>query len=259
MESVYNFSNKELLAFALVFLRVSAFIMVMPIFGVGSVPSPIKVLFALVVSFIVFPTVGWRQMQIDPESLAIVTLVVKELFVGLTFGFLTRAFFVALTMAGQLISVSLGASSGQLFNPALGETSAAFDQFYGILAALFFLAINGHHLLISGIADSYKLVSIDQITVALTGLKDVGGLVSTTMAVGLKVAAPVMVSILFVNVGMALIGRAVPQINILITSLPVNTLVGLFVIIFTMPLLLWGMSDIVNLTHAEVMQIMKKL
>jgi flagellar biosynthesis protein FliR len=259
MESVYNFSNKELLAFALVFMRMSAFVMTMPIFGVGSVPSSIKVLLALGLSFVIFPTVGWQQMDADPESFALVTLVVKEVFVGLTFGFLSRAFFIALTMAGQLISISLGISSGQLYNPTLGESSAAFDQFYGMMASLIFLGINGHHLLISAIADSYTLISVGQLTVELTGMNGVAHLVSTAMAIALKASSPVMVSILFVNVGMALIGRAVPQINILITSLPVNTLVGLFIILFTMPVLLWSMPDIVGVTHEEVMKIMKSM
>lgn len=258
MESVYNFSNKEILAFALVFLRISAFVLAMPVFGVGNVPSPVKILFSLVMSFVIFPSVGWQKMQADPESVAIATLVVKEVFIGLAFGFLSRAFFMALGMAGQLISVSLGVSSGQLFNPTIGETSTAFDQFYGILAGLFFLAINGHHLLIGSVAESYSLIPLDQLTVNLTGLGGVTGLVSSAMAIGLKAAAPVMISILFVNVGMALIGRAVPQINIFITSLPVNTMVGLFIII-TMPLLLWSMGDIVNFTHEDVMKIMKSM
>jgi flagellar biosynthesis protein FliR len=257
VESVYNFSNKELLAFALVFLRISSFVITMPVFGVGSVPSHVKVLFSLVFTFVIFPAVGWKQMQFDPESLGLVTLVAKEVFVGLIFGFLTRAFFVALTMAGQLISVSLGISSGQLFNPTLGDTSAAFDQFYGILASLFFLGINGHHLFIGGIAETFQLIPLSQLTVDFGGLGGIGNLTSTIMAIALKVASPVMVSILFVNVGMALVGRAVPQINILITSLPVNTMVGLFVIIFAMPMLLWSFSDIVDLTQLEVMQIMK--
>jgi flagellar biosynthetic protein FliR len=257
VESVYNFSNKEILAFGLVFLRVSSFVFVMPIFSVQSVPKYLKVLFSLIFAMVIFPTVGWKHMQTDPESLQIVSLVAKEVFIGLVFGFLTRAFFVAMQMAGQLISVSLGISSGQLYNPMLGETSAAFDQFYGILASLFFLSINGHHLLIGGIVETYQLVSLGQLTVSFGGLDGVAHLTSTAMQIGLKAASPIMVSILFVNVGMALIGRAVPQINILVTSLPVNTMVGLLVIIFTMPILLWGMSDMYSITQNEVMAIMK--
>lgn len=259
MESVYNFSQKEIIAFALVFVRLSAFFATMPVFGVQNVPPSVKALLSLIVTFVVFPTVGFKSMTTDPESMSIVLLVIKEAFVGLAFGFLTRSFFVALTMAGQLISVSLGISSAQLYNPALGETSAAFDQFYSMLAALFFLAVDGHHLLLSGIVDTYKIVSLGQLTVSFEGLQGTANLVSTVMEISLKAASPVVVAILFVNVAMALIGRAVPQINILITSLPVNTLIGLFVIIFTLPFLMWEMRDILGITQTEVMRLMKSL
>ena len=103
------------------------------------------------------------------NDVAIVNLVIKEAFVGLCFGMLARMFFQSLAMAGQIISVSMGISSVQLFNPMMEESSGAFDQFLIIFGTLFFLAVNGHHIFIGGLVHTYNIVPIEQIGISTTG------------------------------------------------------------------------------------------
>jgi flagellar biosynthesis protein FliR len=257
VESVYNFSMTEILAFALVLLRMSAFIVTMPVFGASTVPTPIKILFALSMTFVVFPQIGWRQLTADIESLTIVSMAVKEVAVGLFFGFVARLFFSAVSMAGQVMSVSLGISAAQLFNPAMGETSTAFDQLYVALASLFFLSVNGHHLLITGLVDSFHMISLQNTSLHLMGLQDFGVIVQKITVIAVKMSAPLMVTILFMNIAIAVVGRAVPQINILITSLPVNILIGLLVVMFSLPLLIWQMNDLLGVTSTELFRLLK--
>jgi flagellar biosynthetic protein FliR len=257
LESIYHFNMKELLAFALVGLRMAGFVVAMPIIGTSNVAVSIKALLALMLTFIMFPQVGWQKMPVDIESMAIVTLAIKEVFIGLTFGFVARMFFLAVTMAGQIMSISLGLSSAQLFNPAMGETSTSLDYFYVTLASLFFFAINGHHVLISGIFESFRIVPVSQLTIDLGGMQGFGSVVHRVTVLGLKMSAPIMVAILFMNVAIAVVGRAVPQINILITSLPVNALSGFFIMFIGLPLLLWQMSEILNLTADELFRFIK--
>ena len=257
MESVYNFSTTEILAFSLVLLRMIAFVVAMPVIGTVNVPTSTKILFALLMAFVLFPQVGWKKLSIDLESLEIINAGIKEVFVGLTFGFLARMFFMTVTMAGQIMSVSMGISSAQLFNPAMGETSSSMDQFFFALATLFFLAINGHHILITGIYDTFQIIPLDRIAINLRGFQDFGPLVQLMMSIAVKVSAPILVTVLFMNVAMALMGRAVPQINILVTSLPVNVLVGFFVLFATLPILVWQMSDLINITATELFRFIK--
>lgn len=257
MESVYNFKPEELLAFGLVLLRISTFILTMPVIGTASMPNQIKILTALMITFIVFPSVGFQKLALNFDNFDIVTYAIKEVFVGIVFGFFTRLFFMVVTMAGHLMSISMGISQGQLFNPALGDTVSPFDQFYSILATLFFLAVNGHHMFISGIVQTYDIVTLANVNLSFAGLPGVAEMVSHAMATAVQIGAPIMISILMVNVGMALIGRAVPQINILITSLPVNTLAGMLMMIFTMPLLLSEMGSLLNITTNEVFALLK--
>jgi flagellar biosynthetic protein FliR len=160
-------------------------------------------------------------------------------------------------MAGQIMSVSLGISSAQLFNPAMGESSTAFDQLYVTLASLFFLSVNGHHLLIAGLVDSFRIIGLQSTSINLLGFGDFGSTVQRIMVIGVKMSAPLMVTILFMNIAIAVIGRAVPQINILITSLPINILVGLLVTIISLPLLIWQMNDLLDITSTELFRLIK--
>ncbi len=257
MASVFSFSQVEIIAFALVLLRVSSFVVAWPVFGTEGIPAPIKILFALAMTMIIFPVVGWNQVRDGLETDVLAWLCVREVFIGLCIGFLARLFFHAVQVAGEIISVSMGLAGAQLFNPSLGGMSTAIEQFYVILATMFFLAINGHHLLISGLVDSFRMVPISETLLSLSQFGGVGAFVQEIVLVGLKISAPVMISVLVMNITMAVIGRAVPQINVLITSLAVNILVGFAVMIITIPLLLWQMNDLLEVTTLRLFSLLK--
>lgn len=259
MEAVYNFSINELVAFGLILVRMVAFVVAMPVIGTANIPIQIKILFTLSMSAILYPSLGWQEMAIAVDSLNLITLIAKEAFVGLSLGYVARFFFFAITMAGQVVSISMGLASAQLFNPSMGETSSAFDQFFGILATLFFLAINGHHFLIGGLVDSFRLVPLTALTVDLTAFGGFGAVVSEAMVIAVKICAPVMISILFMNIAMGIVGRTVPQINVLITALPVNSMVGFIIVIIALPFLVWEMHVILDKTIAHLFGFMRAL
>ncbi len=259
MPAIYNFSLTEVVAFALVLMRMAGFVIAMPIFGTPNVPVQVKVLLSLVMAFVLFPQIGWKSLSIDIDSVMIITLAVKEVFVGLVIGFLARLFFIAVSMAGQIMDVSLGLSTAQLFDPTMGESSSAFDQFFVILASIFFLAINGHHILIAGLFDSFTLVPLGKVGLSFTPFGGFGMIVEQIMSIAVKMSAPILISILFMNVAVAVIGRAVPQINILITSLPLNILAGFFILFLALPLLLWQMHGLVNVTADQLFRFVKAL
>ena len=257
MPQIYSFNQFEIVAYFLVLLRVSAFVVSMPVFGVPMVAPPIKVLFGFVLSLIVFPGVDWSAVHVGTSSYQLLFVSMREVFIGVSFGMLTRLFFFAVSMSGQIMSVSMGLSGVQLLNPALGERSTPLDQFQVMIATLFFLAINGHHLLIAGLVQSFDLVPLSQVALNMSGFAQMGQVMQEIMIIGVKLSAPVMVAIFLMNVVMALIGRAVPQINVLITSLPVNILGGLAVLIVSLPLIMGQMEGILEHTAARVFQLLK--
>jgi flagellar biosynthetic protein FliR len=252
-----QFPEGQIIAFALVFLRCIAFVIAWPVFGSNSVPVSVKVLLSLIFSMVLFPTVSFQNIDLIKIDDQLIFLSVRELFVGLSMGFLMRMFFFAITVAGEIISVSIGLGSAQLFNPALGSQGNVMEQFETLLATLFFLAINGHHIFISGMAQSFDFAPVASIAVKSAAFASISQWVQEVCLAGIKMSAPVLVAIFLANMSMGILGRAVPQINVLVTSMPVTLLLGLAVLIVTTPLFLNEMHGLLDLMAERFFQFMK--
>ena len=254
---IFNFNEAQIIISFLIFVRMSAFVVSWPVFGAPNIPNPIKILFALMLTLILMPILPVNLPDEIVNSMNFIILILKEAFVGLAIGFLGRLFFFAVHIAGQIISVSMGLAGAQLYNPSLGGQSTSIDQLKIMLASLFFIGINGHHIFLTGLVESFELVPVEQLFISMQQFGDYGSVLSSIMVMGIKISAPVMVSILIMNVMMGIIGRAVPQINVLITSLPVNILVGFLVMIFSLPLLVGQMEHLVFTSADYVFKMMK--
>lgn len=260
MPGMFNFNEFEILAFFLVLVRMSAFVVTWPVFGVEMVPGPLKILLAVVMSILIFPNLKLQpeNFNVSLDSLYIVVHIVKEAFLGMALGFLGRIFFYTLNVAGEIITVSMGISSAQLFNPAVGGQTTATTQFLIGLATLFFLAIQGHHLFLMALHQSFELVPVYKSGISLVSFGNFAQIVQDVSVMGLKMSSPVLVAILLMNIVMALVGRAVPQINVLITSLPVNILIGFLVMLVALPLFLNQMNSFLELSASRMFQMLKE-
>lgn len=257
MTNIYNFSQPEILAFVMVLIRMSSFIVSWPIFGTNNLPPQVKVLFALSIALLIFPTIDKSQVMFDLDAYQMMMLSIKEAFIGLSLGFLARTFLFSISMAGQIISVVMGLSGAQLFDPTTGEMGTPIDRFQVLLVSLLFLAFNGHHVFLEGLVASFKLVPMSFDLINIIGFQSVGQIVQEVMEIGVKLSAPVLIAITVMNIMMAIIGRAVPQINVLITSLPVNILVGFMVMIFAMPMVLGQVEGLIGFSAEWMFKILK--
>lgn len=252
-----SWSEPQFIAFILLLFRLSAFFVVWPVFHVSSVPVQVKILMSVAVATMIFPLVSKEGYITGLGDSLIIWYVIKEVFIGLTMGYLARLFFYIFNIAGDIISISMGLSGVQLLNPNFGGRSSAIEQFLMIMATLFFISIDGHHLLIMGIADSFRLVPVFQNSISLAGFEMSTLFLKEITEMGLKICAPAMVSILFMNLALAIIGKAVPQFNVLITSLPVNILFGFTVLFVSMPILMWQMDTFLEMTMSRLFQFVR--
>lgn len=225
----------QIIAFVLVFFRCLGFFVSWPIFSAQNTPTQVKILLSLLMAFICFSLVSQSDYPKVVHYQAIIALAVKELIIGLAMGFLCTLIFHAVSIAGELISTAMGLSAAQIFNPSLGVQQSSVSQLYFFITAFLFLGMRGHHYFISGLAKSFEMVPISVLMPRLSHMGEFTLLGQKILEVGLLLSAPVLVSILLVNFSLGIIGRAVPQINVLITSLPVNALMGLGVLIVMLP------------------------
>ena len=240
------FNESEILAFALVLLRISAFIVSWPLFSVYSVPQHLKVLFAVVVSMVLFPVINKHGLTNEMLGPDIIWLAAKEILTGLCLGFMTRLFFFAISIGGNLIATASGMANGQMFNPTIGAQSTTVEQFYVTIATLLFLALNGHHFFLTGLAQSFDAIPLSisgtEFALMIGKFSESGWILERVVEAGIKISAPVVTAIFLMNIMMGVIGRAVPQINVLITSMSVNFLAALFVMIIGIPALIFELD-----------------
>jgi flagellar biosynthetic protein FliR len=251
-------NENEILAFALVLLRVSAFVIAWPVFSVYSVPNHLKVLLALILSMLMFPTIVRTGLgaHIGDE---IIFLAGKEVMVGLCLGFITRLFFFAFSIGGNLASTYMGLSAASMFNPSLGNQSTTLETFYLTTATLMFLALNGHHVFLEGLAKSFEVLPLSMNSLHAGVFGEAGTFVQEVMIIGVKISAPVMIAIFVINMFMGILGRAVPQINVLVTSLPINVMAGFIVIMATIPVLVPETEYVMNSLAENLFRMMKAL
>ncbi len=259
MFEVYKFSQPEILGFIMVLVRISAFIVTMPIIGTENVPLQLKVLLALAITVIIYPTLALQKISLEAIESAFIWVALKEALLGVILGFISRLFFFALTISGEIVSISIGLSSEQLLNPTMGGRTTALQQFQIFIGTLFFLSLNGHYYLITGIVHSFDVVPLSLKGFELLTPHSLALICQEIIWVGVKMSAPVMAALFFMNIVMGILGRAVPQINVLVTSLPVNILVGFFVVIISIPLLLVSMEEVSTMTATKLFQVMKEL
>jgi len=254
-----QFPEGQMIAFALIFLRVVAFVVAAPLIGSQGVPVPVKVLLSMALSMMLFPAMKFQNIDLIRIGDQVVFLSFREICIGLFLGFMMRLFFFAVSIAGEIIGVSSGASQAQLFNPAMGSQANVLEQFYMVMATLFFFGLNGHHIFLSGLAKSFELVPIADLAIHAKGFVSFATSFQVVLEIGIKIAAPVMIAILITNLAMGVLGRAVPQINVFMTSMQVTFLVTLFVLIITVPFFVDEMDVLMRTMADQFMSVMKVL
>jgi flagellar biosynthesis protein FliR len=240
------FNDIEILAFALVFLRVSSFLISWPVFSIYSVPAHLKVLLSLLISMVIFPVLDRHGLGGQGFEQNIAWLAGKEVLTGLCLGFMTRLFFFGVAIGGSFIATSAGLANAQIYNPVQGGQSTTVEQFYATIATLLFLALNGHHYFISGLVQSFDSIPLSisgtEIALVVNKFSESGLILQSVTEAGIKIAAPVLVAAFLMNVVMGVIGKAVPQINVMVTSMPVNFMTGLMIMIVSIPVLIYELD-----------------
>ncbi len=223
----------ELQGFLVLISRIGGLLAALPVLSGRAVPLKVKVVLVLALGVLLAPLVRLPLVLSDPAALA--AGLVSEMAIGLTIGLAVRLFFGALELAGVMIGVQMGFGVVQLFDPATADHTPIIGQYFTLLATLIFLSLNGHLLLVATILSSYE--SIPAFGASLPGGmgNDILRLFQHMFMVGLKLAAPVLVVILLINILLALLGRAVSQINVFVLSFPVTIAGGLAVMGLSMP------------------------
>jgi flagellar biosynthesis protein FliR len=261
MFSVSQLNEIQLIAFGLILLRMSGFVFTAAILNSPSISIPLKILLSLVLTMTMFNTVATNSVLVDLKAMedSLISLAAKEAIIGISLGFATRIFFFAINMAGEMISVAMGLGQAQMFNPMMGAMGNVMEQFFVALATLLYMGLNGHHFMIEGISDSFQVISLASLNMKAIGYYEVAKYTQEFFIFGIKIAAPVMISMLVVQVGVGILSRAVPQVNVLMTAAPVTILLGFGILFISLPLMLLQINGLLEVSTAELFKFIKMI
>lgn len=217
-------------AFFLVFVRLGAAFLIMPTIGEQFVSTRIRLLFSLATALLVTPLVTPLLPPAPPTPAELAALVMAEALVGLFIGTIARMMMSALEVAGHFISTQLGLAAAQAFNPALATPGSPVGALLGILALLLIFATDLHHMLILAVVDSYTLFQPGVWMPLGDVAQHMTRVVSQSFLVGMQMASPFLVIGLMFYLGLGLISRLVPSIQVFFVGLPIQTMLGTFLL-----------------------------
>lgn len=230
--------------FLLVLFRIAGVMMLAPVFGSAMAPAAVRIFLSLVLSLLFFPLV--RAGGVPPAmDLPVLGLAVaSELAVGLLIGFASTMLFAGVQLGGHLIDQELGLLQANLLDPMLNEQISIMGQFKVLLATLVYLLINGHHLLIGAVSDSFRAVPLLGLSFtrgAALHLSDT--LMRDVFRMGIEIAAPALVTLFLVTIAMAFMARTAPEMNIFALSFLLRVAVGLGVVAMGVGLFVAGFES----------------
>lgn len=221
--------------FILVFIRMSGLFIIAPIFGRRNIPAYYKIGFSALLALILVNTITVPVNDDYSNIYGYTFLVVKEFVVGLTIGFAAYIVFSGIYIAGQLIDMQIGFGMVNVLDPLSNIQVSVTTNFYFIISMLIFLSVNGHHLLIQALFDSYKWIPLGGAVYNNNLLNDIIKVTGNMFLIGFKIAAPVVAAILVSDLALGIISRTVPQLNVFVVGMPLKIVLGIAVIIITIP------------------------
>lgn len=220
--------------FLLIFIRITGLFVVSPVFGRKNVPVFYKVGFSFLLAIVLSYSLPVPDLRGYSSLLSFFLLAVKEFVIGLTLGYISYLITTSIYLAGQIIDMHIGFGMVNVFDPLTNIQIPVTANFYFILATLMLLVIDGHHLLIYTLCDSFTLFPVgSRIFIGQPMMDYVVNIFTSIFSVSFKIAAPVTCAILITDVALGIIAKAVPQVHVFIVGLPLKILVGLIVMAVT--------------------------
>lgn len=221
--------------FLLMFVRVTALMISSPIFGRKNIPDTMKIAFCVMVTYVLFTSIGQPKTVEYGGILEFALLVIKELLFGLTLGYVTTLFFSIVQTAGQTMDMQMGFGMVNVFDVQNNINIPVTGSFLSIVMLVTFFAVNGHLMLIKIMASTFTFVPVGGVV-----LNPAIGMVALDVfalafVLSVKVAMPMIAAGLLGEVIMGIIVRAIPQMNIFVVGIPMKIMLGLLMLLIIIP------------------------
>ncbi|NMB08992.1 MAG: flagellar type III secretion system protein FliR [Tissierellia bacterium] len=240
--------------FLLVLTRVSGIFIISPFFSSQNVPNTIKIGFSFILSILISLSF---DINYATEEITFVAAIAKELIIGLIIGFISYMFFTIFYIMGQLIDMKIGFGMVNVMDPQHRVQVPLMGNFYYILAFLILFTINGHHIIINAVVDSFNFIPIGKFTFEEEIAYFLINILSNTFVTGFKLAMPVIAVIFLIDVLLGILARTIPQMNVFVVGMPFKILIGLLIVSVSIPIFYSITTGIFNENIDEIYYFLK--
>ncbi len=246
--------------FILIMIRYLGLFLLTPILSSRVIPTRVKVAFTFFLAVVTFPVLNHIGVIDFPDHVIIIVLaVVRELAIGLIIGFMTTLVFTAFQLAGQFIDMRMGFMMANVVDPMQGISSPLVGQFQYVLAALIFLSINGHHILIRALFQTYNVIPVGEALLSNGAWLLLFRKTGDIFLIALQISLPIIGTIFIVDIIFAFLARAIPQMNIFIVGFPIKILVGLLFLLLSIHVVVSFMGDTFQEMFRDILKMIKLL
>ncbi|MGV3623464.1 MAG: flagellar biosynthetic protein FliR [Archangium sp.] len=231
-----------LLAFALLMARVLPVIILTPFLGGESVPQEVKLGLGVMLGMVLYPVIIAQVRDIPISAFLFIALMLKELFIGLSISFVVGMVFDAANSAGNLLDTMGGTNQAQLFVPQIGQQASLFSNLQLQMTVVLFLALGGHHIVIETLGESLSIIPLDQYPRFSNGqwpfFETVLRVFGDMVRIALALASPVLLATFMVDLGLGMINRVAPQVQVFFVSMQIKPVVTVLVVFTSIHLVL---------------------
>ena len=250
---LYELLQGHIAAFLLMLTRISGIFLISPFFGSMNIPMFFRVGIALAMSVVLFPVVdGLGTPETPPSIIMFGAAVLGELFIGWLIGFVAYISFAAITMAGKVMDMQVGFAVVNVVDPTSGQQIPLIGSFLYNLAVIILLVTNGHHMLIAALVESFRAVPLAGLEANISLALIIANFTGTIFLTGMKIAMPITFAILLTNVGLGILSRTMPQMNIFVVGIPMQLMIGLFVLSMIMPFYVLFLDVLFNEMYGDI-------
>lgn len=226
--------------YTLVLGRVGALVMTAPIFGSRMIPLQGRALVALIISLLVTPLLA-QHATVDMSNLLVFSKhLLSEVLIGLLFGVGITILLNGIQITGQLVSQLGGTALADVYDPNLEENVSVYSQFFFFLTLAMFVILDGHRMTMGALLDTFAELPPGKADLGTSYLDALVTLLTQSFILGIRAAAPAMTALLLATLVLGLIGRTMPQINILAVGFGVNSLLSLGCLFTSVGVVAWA-------------------
>lgn len=257
MLDLVNYGAEKIQLFILLTMRTGGILMTAPIFSHRSIPRRISVAMTLGLTVVLMPIMAGYSLPQADSLIGLIFLCLKEIFVGVIIGLVFTIIFLGIRLAGSIVGYQIGFAMVNVVDPNSPNPVSILGEFWFLLATLIFLVINGHHIIISGLVDSFRIIPLGMATPSGEVGEWFMKYSSFVFILAIKFAAPVIITVFLAEVAMGVLARTMPQMNIFIVGFPLKIFVGLFLIGASLPAFSYVLRKVCSNLDNELAYLMK--